>query len=317
VQAIILAAGKGTRLQPLTLTRTKAMVPIVGKPLVQRVLETILPSGVTEVILVVSPDDQAIRRHFAQRAGLELPVRYVEQPERLGMAKALALAAPYINGPFVLSACDNLTSAAHVADMVALQRTRRAAATLSLMPVELAAVSKTGVVVWDGQVVRRIVEKPRPEEAPSTISSLPLYAFAPDILDDLPYVQPSPRGEYELQDAIQRLIERSGRVTGVLTDRREQVTNAADLLALNLHYLGAMPEPSLIEPGAQIAPGVRVYPPVRIDAGVQVGPGAVIGPCVYLETGSQVGAGAQIRESLVLRGAAIADGAAVQGQVVA
>ncbi|MCC6169495.1 MAG: NTP transferase domain-containing protein [Caldilineaceae bacterium] len=316
MQAIILAAGKGTRLQPLTLTRTKAMVPVVGKPLVQRVLETILPSGVREVILVVSPDDMAIRAHFAQPARLGVPVRFVEQPERLGMAKALALAAPYIDGPFVLSACDNLTTAAHIAGLVGAQRWRRAAATLSLMPVEPAQVSKTGVVVWDGQAVQRIVEKPRPEEAPSTISSLPLYVFSPDILDDLPHVQPSPRGEYELQDAIQRLIDRGGRVTGVLLDRREQVTNAADLLALNLHFLDAMPEPCAVEPGAQLAADVTLHPPVRIDAGAQVGRGARVGPGVYVEAGSRIGAEAQIRQALVLRGAVVADGAVIQGQVV-
>lgn len=316
MQALILAAGKGTRLQPLTLTRTKAMVPVVGKPLVQRVLETILPSGVREVILVVSPDDAAIRAHFARSADLGVPVRFVQQPQRLGMAKALALAAPYIDGPFVLSACDNLTTAAHVVDLAAAHRAHRAAATLSLMPVELAQVSKTGVVVWDGQAVQRIVEKPRPEEAPSTISSLPLYVFAPDILDDLPHVQPSPRGEYELQDAIQRLIDRGGHVTGVLIDQRWQVTNAADLLALNLHYLGAMPEPCVVEPGAQIAADVTLHPPVRIDAGAQVGRGAVVGPGVYAEAGSRIGAGATVRESVVLRGAVVADGAVVQGQVV-
>ncbi len=80
MQAIILAAGKGTRLQPLTLTRTKAMVPVAGKPLVQRVLDTILPVGVSELVLVVSPDDQEIRTHFTQRAGLEIPVHFVVQP---------------------------------------------------------------------------------------------------------------------------------------------------------------------------------------------------------------------------------------------
>jgi NDP-sugar pyrophosphorylase family protein len=184
------------------------------------------------------------------------------------------------------------------------------------MPVELAQVSKTGVVVWDGQTIQRIVEKPRPEEAPSTLSSLPLYVFDPDILDDLPHVQPSPRGEYELQDAIQRLIERSGRVTGVLIDRRKQVTNAADLLALNLHYLGEMPEPSVVEPGALIAPGVTLHPPLRIDAGVRVGTGAVIGPHVYAEAGSQIGAGAAVREAVILRGAVVAGGDVIQGEVV-
>lgn len=316
MQAVILAAGKGTRLQPLTLTRTKAMVPVAGKPLVQRVLETILPVGITELVLVVSPEDQEIRACFSACIGLDGPVHFVEQPVRLGMANALSLAAPYIHGPFILSACDNLTSTTHIADLVAAHRARKAVATLSLMPVDLEQVSKTGVVVWDGMFVRRIVEKPRPEETPSTISSLPLYVFEPDLLDDLPYVQPSPRGEYELQDAIQRLIDRSGRVTGVLIPHREQVTNAADLLALNLRYLDSAPERCSVDENAQMGPGVTLRPPLRIDAGVQVGAGAVIGPWVYLEAGCRIGAGAEVRDALVLRKAVIGEGVFIEGQAV-
>ena len=316
MQAVILAAGKGTRLQPLTLTRTKAMVPVVGKPLVQRVLDTILPTGVRELILVVSPDDAEIRHHFSGRAGLEIPVHFVEQPVRLGMANALSLAAPLITDAFILSACDNLTSAAHIADLVEAQHSRSAAGALSLMPVSLAAVSKTGVVVWEDPYVRRIVEKPRPEEAPSTISSLPLYVFAPEILDELPHVQPSPRGEYELQDAIQRLIDRGRQVTGVLIPQRDQVTNAADLLALNRHYLSQAPNDCWVEPGAEIGPGVTLNPPVRIDSGAQIGAGAVIGPYVYVEGGSRIGARAAIGEALVLRRAVVAEDAAIQDEVV-
>lgn len=316
MQAVILAAGKGTRLQPLTLTRTKAMAPVAGKPLVQRVLDTILPVGVRELILVVSPQDAEIRTHFTRQAGLDIPIHFVEQRQRLGMANALSLAAPQIDGPFILSACDNLTSVAHIGELVAAHRARQAAATLSLMPVALADVSKTGVVVWEDPFVRRIVEKPRPEEAPSTISSLPLYVFAPDILEDLPHVRPSPRGEYELQDAIQRLIDRTGRVTGVLIRRRDQVTNAADLLALNLRYLSETPDACAVDAAAQVGPGVTLCPPVRIEAGAQVADGAVIGPCVYLEADSRVGARAQICETLVLRGSVVAADACIQGQVV-
>src|SRR5690606_30999802 len=105
---------------------------------------------------------------------------------RKGMAHALGLAAPLLRGDFILSACDNLVPLAHLRALVATHRTQQATATLSLMPIEPSQTSKTGVVVWEPPFVQRIVEKPKPEEAPSNISSLPLYVFAPAILELLP-----------------------------------------------------------------------------------------------------------------------------------
>jgi NDP-sugar pyrophosphorylase family protein len=199
-----------------------------------------------------------------------------------------------------------LVPLAHMSELVATHRGQDAAATLSLMPIELSQASKTGVVVWEPPFVRRIVEKPKPEEAPSNISSLPLYVFAPAILDLLPLVQPSARSEYELQDAIQGLIERTGRVIGVLTQARKQVTNAADLLAINLHYLDKVAgEPRC---GSPLPDDVQLVAPVVIEAGVTIGPGCTIGPRVYIERGAVIGAGARLVNTLVIREAEVAAG---------
>ena len=89
MQGVTLAAGKGSRLQPITLTRSKAMVPILGKPVVERVMEDLAANGVDDFILVVSPDDRYITRYFRRESELNADVRFVYQPERLGMANAL------------------------------------------------------------------------------------------------------------------------------------------------------------------------------------------------------------------------------------
>jgi glucose-1-phosphate thymidylyltransferase len=313
MQAVILAAGRGTRLQPLTATRTKAMAPVAGRPLVDLVLDTLVPNGVSEVILVVSPDDEEIREYFADRASPAL--QWVAQHERLGMAKALALASPYVRGTFLVSACDTLTSAGHVAALVEEHRQRRASATLSLLEVARSEVSKTGIVVWDAPYVRRIVEKPRVEDAPSTISSLPLYVFEPDLLDLLPRVQSSPRGEYELQDAIQMMIEETGRVVGVFAPGRRQVTNMQDLLALNVAALDETPDSVVCAPDVATGAGVRWVAPVRVDRGTVIEAGATIGPRVYLERNSRIGAGAVVQDTLVLRDSVVPADAQVRGQV--
>jgi NDP-sugar pyrophosphorylase family protein len=318
MQGVILAAGKGKRLHPITLQRTKAMAPVVGKPIIERVIDMLAANGIDEFIIVVSPDDNEIRPYF-QRIRPDLPLRFVVQPERLGMAHALRLAAPFITGGFILSACDNLAPAAHIAELLSTHRRLEAHATLSLMKIDIAQAGSTGIIEWGDPPgcgwISRIVEKPRPAEAPSNIASLPLYIFSSKILAYLPAVQLSPRGEYELQDAIQMLIERDGRVAGVLTPSRIQLTNAADLLALNRHYLAANGAGATVL-ATDLGVGAELIPPLRIEAGVTIGPGCVIGPHVYIEENAVIGEGVHLTSAVVLRGAQIKNSQRIVDQVV-
>lgn len=317
MQAVVLAAGKGKRLQPITLTRSKAMAPIAGKPIVERVMDDLIANGITDFVLVISPDDQGIQQHFGDRPTPGVRVRFAYQAERLGMAHALACAAPEIQGDFFLAACDNLVSASHVGRMVAAWNAEpRPMGVLTLMPVEPERLGAVGIVETDGHWVRRIVEKPSPEEAPSNISSVPLYAFSHRILDYLPEVPLSERGEYELQDAIQMLIERDGRVCGVPIARRLTVTTPEDLLALNRHYLdreggwvGQAPE--------GIGQDTRLAPPVHIQPGAVIGRECTIGPYAVIEGACQIGDHAVLTDTIVLRGATVPSGATLHGQVVA
>jgi NDP-sugar pyrophosphorylase family protein len=315
MQGVILAAGKGSRLQPITLTRSKAMAPVVGQPLVERVMDSLSQNGVRDFILVVHEQDEEIRAYFANKARAGIELRFVPQPERLGTAHALRLAAPYLNRTFILSACDNLIPGPKVAELMTRQRRSGAAASLSLMRVSDAQVEATGIVDWRQERVWRIVEKPRLAEAPSRIASLPLYVFSTKILDYLPAVPLSARGEYELQDAIQMLIEAGHYVTGALTGSRLQLTTAQDLLALNQHFLTQANEAFHVRPAA-VGPGTHLISPLRIEAGTTIGPGCVIGPRVYIEGDCQIGANVNLQDSLVLRGATIAANRHLVGEVV-
>ena len=318
MQGVILAAGKGKRLQPVTPARTKAMAPVAGKPIVARVLDLLVQTGVQDLILLVSPDDEEIVPYFEQHRPPGVKLTFVVQHERLGMAHALGLVAPYLYGDFIMSACDNLVPPEHLAAMVANHRHEQASATLSLMEIDIAESASTGIVEWQDSAqkfIRRIVEKPQPAEAPSNVSSLPLYVFSPKILELLPAVKPSKRGEYELQDAIQLLIERYGGVTGVLTPVRWQLTNVADLLELNRHYLTVE---SVDGQSDQhwVDNGVHLIPPVRIDADCVLESGCTIGPYVYLEAGCRVGAGARIENAILLRNTVVATGSTISDTVV-
>jgi NDP-sugar pyrophosphorylase family protein len=316
MQAVILAGGKGSRLHPITTNRSKAMLPVLGRPMVERVMEDLASCGIDDFILVVNPEDRPITRHFRSEARLQAEVRFAYQPKRLGMADALRWAAPLIESEFVLSACDNLTSSTHIARMLsAWVKTPRPEAVLTLMRMPPERLSSTGVVTLEGERVLAIVEKPAPGQAPSDIASLPLYIFSPAILELLDEVQPSPRGEYELQDAIQMLIERGWLARGVFTEKRLTVTSPADLLAINHHYLEHGESQPQIQPQS-VGPNTRLVTPLYIEAGVTIGANCTIGPNVYIERDCRIGEGARLTKCVLLREALVPDGAEIVDQVI-
>ncbi|MCZ6769162.1 MAG: sugar phosphate nucleotidyltransferase [Acidobacteria bacterium] len=316
MQAVILAAGRGKRLHPLTLTRSKAMMPVWGKPMLDRVLDSLAHSDLGEFIIVTSPQDSEIRRYFLEHSRPGISLEWVVQPEPLGMAQALSLAAPSLRGSFLLSSCDNLTRAGHVADLLAQHESHSANATLSLMEIDPASAGTSSTVEFHQGQVRGIVEKPAPGKGLSNIASLPLYVFSSRLLDCLSDVPLSPSGEYQLQDAIQVLIERNGKVTGVFTPSRLQLTHADDLLTLNRYYMSRDSDPACVAP-AHKGSGTKFVPPVGIEAGTVIGSNCTIGPAVYIESDCHIGAHVSLKDAVILRGSRIEEGRQVAGKVLA
>ena len=323
MQCVILAAGKGTRLRPVTLKRSKAMAPVAGKPIVHRVIDTFRTKGIQEFILVVSPDDMGLQSYFQHNEDLaDVDITIVHQHERLGMAHALKLAAPHIHSDFVLSACDNLLPLPFIHELLTTHQTQNALATLALMEVPDEVIPKTGIVDWvaQGDIIRiqGIIEKPAIEDAPSNMGSIPIYVFSHKLLDFLPNVQPSKRGEYELQDAIQMLVEESTEaryVTGVVTGSRSDLTNVSDLLDLNRHYLQTNSEPPHLR-AQSIGANTKLIMPVRVDSGVVIGADCEIGPHVYIEADCEIGAGVVLRDAIVLAGSVIEGDREIGDEVV-
>jgi bifunctional UDP-N-acetylglucosamine pyrophosphorylase/glucosamine-1-phosphate N-acetyltransferase len=275
------------------------MLPILGKPIVERVMEVLGKAGVRDFILVVNPKDVETIGYFTGKG-----VRFAFQEEPLGTAHALMCASPFIEGDFLLAACDNIFPPAHISELIKCQSDAATNAALSLMKVKRSEISQVGIVEMEEGFVKSIVEKPSLDEAPTDIGSMPLYALPMRILDYLEEVPLSVRGEYEIQDAIQMLIEREGGVRGVFTDWRLDLTTPDDLLAINIHFLARgfglrLPE------SPQVGEGTDVIPPVRIEEGVSIGEGCVVGPYVYMERGSRLGSSVVVREAVILEGAEV------------
>lgn len=302
MQLVVLAAGQGKRLGPLTAQRSKAMLPVVGMPMIGRVLEQLAGPHIHEIIIVAHPHDLELQRYFQSGQWQGRPLRLAFQEQRLGSADALRCAAPWLSGPFLLSACDNLVDQSHVAALLrAWEAEPRPNAVLSLLPAEPAQLSRSGVVRLEGEWVTYIVEKPGAAAAPSQIISLPLYIFPPQLLEFLPHTPLSPRGEYELQYAIQRLIETAGGVRGVMAQQRLTLTTPEDLRQINLAYLRKL-DPHTLQIASPLPETATCLPPVLIEAEVQIGADCVIGPQVYLESGACVPAGLRLRRAVGLRG---------------
>ena len=179
MEAIILAGGYGTRLRPLTYTRAKSLLPILNRPMVSYLLES-LPSEISKVILAVNYRKDQIEEYLhSQNYGREIIVN--DEPHPLGTGGAVKFAERHISGPFFVLNADIICSI-DLSRMIDFHKKHNAAATISLWPVE--NVTEFGVVdiKKDGNVIG-FVEKPKPEEAPSDLINAGAYFLQPEILD--------------------------------------------------------------------------------------------------------------------------------------
>jgi mannose-1-phosphate guanylyltransferase len=179
MEAIILAGGFGTRLRPLTYTRAKALLPILNKPMITYLIES-LPNEVDKVILAVNYRKDQIEEYFKKNSfGKEIIVN--DEPEPLGTGGAVKFAEKHITGPFLVLNADVICSLS-LDDMICFHKKNNAVSTISLWPVK--NVSEFGVVdiQKDGNVVD-FVEKPKPEDAPSDLINAGAYFLEYDVLD--------------------------------------------------------------------------------------------------------------------------------------
>lgn len=321
--AVVLAAGRGTRLGTLTERRSKAMMPIAGKPMVERVLEMLAAGDIDRTIVVAHPGDEALIGFLNTRGGPpHMQLAYQEQ--RLGMAHALAQAAPLVRETgteaFVLASCDNLYLRGHVAGLIALRESRGLDGALTLMWAPRQEAASSAVVRLQGSLVTEIIEKPRPEEIPAydgshrALTAPSLYVLSSTVLDQLHLVSRSLRGEFEFPSVLGRWIAAGARLGGQTVEKRWTLTRPADHLALNLRFLRSDPSCCTVE--VPLPTTVTVESMVRIEAGARVGAGSILGPQVYLEKGSSVGPQAAVRRSIVLRGGCVKAGQSIEGSVV-
>ena len=207
MKAVVLAAGKGTRLEPLTEDKPKALVEVAGRPLIEHVFDSLIGLGIDGFVVVVGHLKEQIIERYGD-AYRDVPITYAHQREQLGLAHAVLQAEPYVDEEFVLMLGDNVFRA-NLEDVLRRQREDRADAAFLVEEVPIEEASRYGVCRTNefGEIVE-LIEKP--DEPPSNLVMTGFYTFTPAIFHACHLVQPSDRGEYELPDAVDLLIQ-SGR----------------------------------------------------------------------------------------------------------
>jgi glucose-1-phosphate thymidylyltransferase len=207
MKAVVLAAGKGTRLQPLTDDKPKGMVEVADKPLLTHCFEQLIDLDADELIVVVGYRKQDIISHYGDEFE-GVPITYAHQREQNGLAHALLTVEEHIDDDFMLILGDNIFRA-NLEDVVNRQQEDRADAAFLVEEVPYEEASRYGVCDTNkyGEIVN-VVEKP--DDPPSNLVMTGFYTFTPAIFHACHLVQPSNRGEYEISDAIDLLIQ-SGR----------------------------------------------------------------------------------------------------------
>jgi dTDP-glucose pyrophosphorylase len=240
-QGIVLAAGRGTRLQPLSRVYPKPLLPVCNKPIMQHQIEAMRDAGIEEIAVVVSPGGAPIVEHFGDGTALGVRIAYIEDPEPAGIATSLARAESWVRGPAAVFLGDIFLALTDLAPALA-PVTAGAAATVIVRHDRPEAVRRNFAVLTDTDGrVRRVIEKPA--HSPTTLKGCGVYVFTPLIFDAIRRTPRSPiRNEYEITDALQVLIDLAAAdgqavCTAEVVRWDVNVTFPADLLACNLRLL--------------------------------------------------------------------------------
>ena len=259
VVGVILAAGKGSRIQPLSMSYPKPLLPVCNKPIIQHQLEDMKRVGIDEIIIVVGHLGEQIVARFGDGGSLGLKIRYVEQHAALGIAHAVAQLESVITTPFLLSLGDIFIVPRHLEDMVTMFWQRKAGAILAVKRDTPEAIQRNfAVVLHASGTVTRVIEKPR--YIPSNLKGCGVYLFELAIFDAIRRTpRTAQRDEYEITNSIQIMIEDGYPVyPAEVVEWDMNVTYPCDLLTCNQRQLARMGVDSLVAPTAELHTGVRV-----------------------------------------------------------
>ncbi|MFW9934211.1 MAG: bifunctional sugar-1-phosphate nucleotidylyltransferase/acetyltransferase [Candidatus Thorarchaeota archaeon] len=317
MKVLILAAGYGTRLHPLTQNRPKAMLPLFGKPMLHHVIDSVVEAGMKEIVLVVGHYRDQIESYFGNGNQFGVTINYAEQSEPKGEYDAVLAAEEQLAGEnrFLMTDCDIITTANRFKEVLRAAK----AGDMALSLYEVPNPWQFGVVELDGTKIKTIVEKPKKGTEPSNLAVAGVYVFSDAIFDTL-------RKTQDLEVGIQSLINEGHTVYGshlrdpwvdvgrtwnilealpILFERlRHQQGDRIDSSATvsdSVHIIGDV----WVGPNARIYPGASLVGPVFIGSKAVIGNNCLIRDHTVIEQGTRTGFSCELRNTLMMPGSKI------------
>ncbi len=313
MKAVILTAGEGTRMRPLTLTRPKTMLPVAGKPIIQYNIEALRDAGISEILMIVGYQENMVRDYFKDGKDLGVKISYITQQSRLGTAHAIGYAREFIKEQFIVLNGDIIIEPLLLYDLIRKYSNFNAKSMMVLTEVE--DPCSFGVVMLDGDNVTEIIEKPEAGEAPSNLINTGIYIFDPDIFSCIEKTHESSRGEYEITDSLKIQMEEGKKVAGVVSNKKWiDIGKPWELLKINEDFLnnmegkiegnvekGATLEGEVVlGKGSTIRAGSYIQGPVHIGENCDVGPNCYLRKYTFLGKDVRVGNAVEIKNSIIM-----------------
>jgi UDP-N-acetylglucosamine diphosphorylase / glucose-1-phosphate thymidylyltransferase / UDP-N-acetylgalactosamine diphosphorylase / glucosamine-1-phosphate N-acetyltransferase / galactosamine-1-phosphate N-acetyltransferase len=313
MKAIILTAGEGTRMRPLTVTKPKTMLQVGGKPILQYNVEALRDAGIKEITMVVGYREEIIKEHFKNGAHLGVNINYVTQEERLGTAHAIGSTRGNVDGSFIILNGDIIVDPILIKDLIDKYQTENARSVLVLTEVE--DPSSFGVVELDKERIINIIEKPEPGKAPSNLINAGIYLFDDNIFEAIDKTEKSQRGEYEITDSILIQVKNGEKVLGLRSENNWiDIGRPWELLDVNEYFLkdlktdihGELEEgvtihgPVFVGKNTIIRSGTYIMGPVYIGENCDIGPNTLLRKYTSLGNDVSVGNAVEIKNSIIM-----------------
>jgi len=313
LKAIILSAGEGSRMRPLTLTKPKTMLPVAGKPIIQYNIESLRDNGITDILLIVRYKEEIVRNYFEDGSDFGVNISYKTQKDFLGTANAISYGEDFIDDSIIVLNGDIILDDEIIHEII--KKYNYLSPDTLMLLTEVEDPSAFGVVEIENGNIKNIVEKPKREEAPSNLVNAGIYIFNKDIFDKIRETEISERGEYEITDSVSLQIEDNKTVIGHKTSKDWiDVGRPWELIEVNEELIGKLKTEIkgtveagavihgevFLDEGSVIKAGVYIEGNVYIGKNCDIGPNSYIRGNTYFGDNVHVGNAVEIKNSIIM-----------------
>jgi UDP-N-acetylglucosamine diphosphorylase/glucosamine-1-phosphate N-acetyltransferase len=309
VKALVLAAGEGMRLRPLTSNTPKPLLLVGGQPFMSHTIGALANLGIDDIYILVGWKANKIKEYYGDGSRMGLRIKYLEQRERMGTAHAIGCAEGSIEEPFI---CLNGDVIMFQDDLKRMLDRHRATSTTVMGAVTVPDPERFGVIESKDGLLVKIHEKPK--VPPTDLINAGAFVFGPDIFSRIRVTPRSVRGEFEITDTLNSLADEAEVYVETFHEGWMDVGLPWDLLKANEILMARMkgrvegtvePGATLIgevtvEKGARVRSGAYIEGPVHISEGCDIGPNCYIRPSTCLGPGVKVGASVEVKNSIIM-----------------